>query len=431
MKSRTRYSLIAAGITLFILASPFIVLYVSGTKYDFKNHRFVKTGIISVRTAPRGAKILLNGKSAGTSQKNIKFLDPGDYDIRITRNGYFDWQKRLNVKAQYVTYINLDLDYLVLFKNAGTKTQIADGVLNFSADRSRAMYLQKDAAFVGNIQNLSGTGKIPLDRELASAQIISADDENLYLILGQGVDGKPYTAVLDDDRRKISNLDAIVTPTATSNFKFYNGTLFELTDKILYSINWQTAKKNILIQNVDAYGFSGDNLYLTSNGQIFRAALPNIQLESLVRNIPTFTNSELYVSNQKQVFLLGDGNFYSVGTSLNQLASGVSTVRIDSAYRKLLFSSNNEIDIYDLSNGAVTFVTRSTEAISNPEIFYREGWIFYNQNGKLQGLELDPRDHQNNYTFAESTPNAPFAISQAANDLLFLNNGVLTLQEIR
>lgn len=431
MKSRTRYGLIALGFALFIIATPFIVMYVSGTRYDFENHAFVKTGIISIRTSPRSAKIYLNDKYKGKTQKNIKFVEPGDYDIKLSKDGFFDWQKRLNVKSQYVTYINKDLDYLVMFRSNGERNEIAKDVLTISSNQNRAIYLQKDGIFVGDIHNIKDAQKIPLDHELLSAKIMSYEGNNLHLILGIDKDNKTYTAVFDETSRKIYSLDSVVTPNQNSNFKFYNGTLFELTDKNLYSINWQTAKKNILLQNVDAYNFSGYYLYLISAGQISRTTLPNISLENLISNVPAFANTEIYVSNQRQVFILGDGNFYSVGNELNQLGSGINSVKIDNVYRKLMFSGNNEINLYDLSNGMVGFVTRSSETIKDPQIFYREGWVFFNRSGKIQALELDTRDRQNNYSFADTSADAPFAVSPNARELLVLNKGVLTLQQLR
>ena len=60
----------------------------------------------------------------------------------------------MDVKAQYVTYVNKDLNYLVLFKNGGSKTQISDQVISFSTGTHKTLYLKKDAAFIGDIQNL-------------------------------------------------------------------------------------------------------------------------------------------------------------------------------------------------------------------------------------------------------------------------------------
>ena len=81
---------------MFFILAPAIVFYVSGIAFDFSSRRLVKTGSFVINTDPNKAEIFLNGALARKNSGNIKFLTPGEYDIKIQAPGYFDWTKRFS-----------------------------------------------------------------------------------------------------------------------------------------------------------------------------------------------------------------------------------------------------------------------------------------------------------------------------------------------
>src|SRR3989344_5805962 len=126
MTLRGRYLLISAGIIIFLLAAPVAILGIQGYFYDFGGSGLIKTGIVVAKTEPKGALITLQGsdktKTAQTS-KTIRFLSPGDYNITIQKEDYFDWQKRLTVRGGGVTWLD---------EMTGTKKLIPEepGIIN-------------------------------------------------------------------------------------------------------------------------------------------------------------------------------------------------------------------------------------------------------------------------------------------------------------
>ncbi|MEA3317313.1 MAG: PEGA domain-containing protein, partial [Bacteroidota bacterium] len=72
--------------------------FIAGGKVDISLHVNPKTGDIDIITKPFGAKIILNDKLYGTTPKTIKDLLIGDYNLHLTKDGYGDIIKLINIK---------------------------------------------------------------------------------------------------------------------------------------------------------------------------------------------------------------------------------------------------------------------------------------------------------------------------------------------
>ena len=54
--------------------------------------------VLDIRSEPRDAEIEIDGVFAGTTPRT-KRLDPGEYKIKISRNGYKSWERKITVEA--------------------------------------------------------------------------------------------------------------------------------------------------------------------------------------------------------------------------------------------------------------------------------------------------------------------------------------------
>lgn len=104
-------------ITVVILAAAITLLfYGSGYRFDAKNKKVYRTGLIYVVSNPTRASITLNNRilKKKTPYK-IEGLNPGDYHLKIEKDGFTTWQKKLSVEeslvswAQYVLLLSNDL----------------------------------------------------------------------------------------------------------------------------------------------------------------------------------------------------------------------------------------------------------------------------------------------------------------------------------
>ena len=109
---RARSFLFYLSLFLFFAGLPFILCFALGYKFNPHTLRFVKTGLIYIKTQPEGAKIYLNGKLIpDKSPASIQELIPGVYKITLELAQYYTWKSEVDVEAGKVSRI----DKVILF----------------------------------------------------------------------------------------------------------------------------------------------------------------------------------------------------------------------------------------------------------------------------------------------------------------------------
>ncbi|MDD5108487.1 MAG: PEGA domain-containing protein [Candidatus Omnitrophica bacterium] len=109
---RIRGVLFYLSVFLFFAGLPFILSYALGYKFNRHTLKFTKTGLISVKTQPAGAKIYLNGKLIpDRSPASMQELVPGVYKIVLELAQHYPWKGEVDVEAGKVSR----LDKVILF----------------------------------------------------------------------------------------------------------------------------------------------------------------------------------------------------------------------------------------------------------------------------------------------------------------------------
>jgi hypothetical protein len=111
-EQRIRAFLFYLSVLIFLAGLPFILSSALGYKFDRRNFKFTKTGLIVIKTQPAGASIyfdrsLVNDKTPTT----LNELLPGTYNIRLELENYYPWHDDIDVEAGKVTR----LDKVILF----------------------------------------------------------------------------------------------------------------------------------------------------------------------------------------------------------------------------------------------------------------------------------------------------------------------------
>ena len=65
--------------------------------------------VLDIKSEPNDAEIEIDGVFAGTTPRT-KRLDPGEYKIKITRNGYKSWEKKIKVEAEEEFPLSVQLE---------------------------------------------------------------------------------------------------------------------------------------------------------------------------------------------------------------------------------------------------------------------------------------------------------------------------------
>ncbi|MGB9883031.1 MAG: PEGA domain-containing protein [Microgenomates group bacterium] len=90
---------------IFIVLFVIVVSYARGYRINFKEKSLTSTGIISISSTPKSAKIYINGQFKGLTDTNLN-LPPGEYQIEIKKDGYLNWSKKIKLKGELVVYVD-------------------------------------------------------------------------------------------------------------------------------------------------------------------------------------------------------------------------------------------------------------------------------------------------------------------------------------
>ncbi|OGM15023.1 hypothetical protein A3D84_02015 [Candidatus Woesebacteria bacterium RIFCSPHIGHO2_02_FULL_42_20] len=83
-------------------------LYARGYRFNPKTTAIEPRGILVANSDPNGAAILIDGDLKTATNANIP-LPPGTYDVTIKKDGLITWNKRLTIKKEEVTQIEVSL----------------------------------------------------------------------------------------------------------------------------------------------------------------------------------------------------------------------------------------------------------------------------------------------------------------------------------
>src|SRR5258705_12341030 len=94
-------------LTLLIIATSLVILYGKGFRLSFFNGepKLSKTGILQATSTPTGAQVYINNNLEGATDNAIN-LPPGKYTVKITKDGYNDWQKDVDITREVVTSLD-------------------------------------------------------------------------------------------------------------------------------------------------------------------------------------------------------------------------------------------------------------------------------------------------------------------------------------
>lgn len=104
MNRRTVISV--ASFILFILIATTVILLAQGYRFDRTTNTIQGTGILVVSTDPTGAVLTVNDELVGATNATINNLTPGKYTIGIEKDGYFPWNKEVEIEATKVLTVD-------------------------------------------------------------------------------------------------------------------------------------------------------------------------------------------------------------------------------------------------------------------------------------------------------------------------------------
>jgi hypothetical protein len=434
MTKKIRYLLICAGFAIFLLLAPITFLYLNGVTFDFSSRKFVQTGILSVASEPKTLNISLNGGLAAKSAGNIRFLKPGEYNVQLQKEGFFDWTKRLAIKAGEVTQAAQRSAKIFLLRKPPLLSNIDPSVIDFTSKAGTLAYLAQSQLIIAPLDGLEQKEKYPLPKPANGVQLSSDGGVVLLTQPPQASNAAPTILTFNRASSKFTDISALFSQPADIKFSNDNG-LYVLENQILYQVDVQRPAKTALLNNVSAFAFQGNNLYyIQKNGEfqeLMAAQPPFAEGLPLLINLPSFKKAEIIVSSKKTAFLLLDNALYQISASLEPISENVSEWNFDAKEISIIYQHGGEISFSDPVRDNFNFITRSSLPLKNPALNLTVGYAFVFKDKTLVAIELDTRDHQNEYPLYVASQPKKFLVDPEAKNILVLDGEMLENLQIR
>jgi len=413
-------------IAIFLVAAPLIVLYTMGYRYNLEKGRVQKTGIIRVTSEPRGADIYLNGVKyeQGQTPARVEKLLPGDYEIKLTKEGYYDWRKKLPVYENGTTFA----EKIILWKKAEAKnlsTTTADSwlvspdknIIALAGSKGNISLIDINSGIFGEISGgnfetiteIAGQDSIELSSFSPSGRYLAAQAEkngriSYYLIdtltkTGKKIAGQEYQMIKWDNSADI---------------------LYGYSQSGLWNINVSNLKAQSADKGFEADDFyaSGKTIYSIRGGMISKQSVGGGERADIEKiNCSDCSISEVKIG---RLFARNDsGKMFII-----DLNRQIRTVEINAKNyswlngNSLIIYNDNELYIYETGKNTPELITRLGSEIRFA-IWHPNGRdLIFSTEGKIKIIELDNRELRNIIDIAD-VPASFISSDRAGNNIYF------------
>lgn len=103
-RSEKKSLLIILSVFLFVIAGTyFVTLFARGYRPNFQSNNLTlsATGLLSATSQPKGASVYIDDKLVTATDDTLN-LSPGNYFLKIVKDGYLTWQQNITIKKEIV-----------------------------------------------------------------------------------------------------------------------------------------------------------------------------------------------------------------------------------------------------------------------------------------------------------------------------------------
>lgn len=420
MDKITRYLILVFILIIFLALAPIIVLYVSGKGFN-TNTFSAGTGILDVQTVPSNAEVYLNGKLTGTTATTIRFIKQGNYDIEVKKAGYRSWHKQLFIEAGKVTYAGRLNDAIYLLPDTQAEQLTEKAVKAAIGINNKIIFISDD-----NTVSLLDPNQKQIINQAAFPVAISqlSKIQNNNFVLATSDSGKIF--LLQTSSLELTELPAQLA--GSQNMEMIsNDTVMALKANHLLVYNTKTkAAPRTILTNIRAFTI-GDNLIYTA-----KSGKESLQTyfwdgQTLTEQSVLFDDqiadgqvTKLYITNQKELFLLVDRSLFRVNAQPDLINNQVELINFNAYRQELTFKTPTEIYLYNFTSSMAELFYRTSETVTQafvvPELSY--GFVATNKN--TLAIETDNRNGKNVYTLFSEAPVASLQLNDDETRLTFL-----------
>lgn len=200
MELKTRRLIYLGFILFFLLTAPVMIFYTAGYRYNWQKNKIEQAGVLMVDVKPASTQLFLNNSPLPENRPlRLPDLLPNYYRLEARKDGYFSWQKNLEIKSGQTTL----LYDIVLFKNSLPRL-LSTGVNPLISLKNKELAYQPKPGPLPYFTKNSGKATLVLKNHLSPwlgpPQLIASLPLSSYL-LQEGRDD--YWLAIDAGQNKI------------------------------------------------------------------------------------------------------------------------------------------------------------------------------------------------------------------------------------
>lgn len=441
MDRTTRYLILLFFFIVFLGLAPIIVLYVSGTSFDFGQGDVSRTGILDVQSDPDDAQVRINGKEHESTPTTIRFLTQGVYDIEVSKTGYHNWHKRLFVKNNQVTYAGGNNDLVKLLPDSPAEQFIADEpVTSMTLLPDLVLYStpsQLKSKPINAVANQPASVVTNLDSQVV--RMWPATQPNFVFLKFANNQTKLFS--LSDNQFVILPKQFLETEQI---FITQSRVLFAQIGDQLWQANLGSAQANPLLSKVLSVYIIDNSLYVARsspepllavyqwNGQFLTAEQILLQNSESNPNTswPQDTPLQLLVTTRREIFARANDKLFRVNQTLEQLSDRVEWIQFNSGRSELVYRTPSGVWFYNFLSAEPALLYRSSAQITDGNIRPELGYGFIATDDSILAVETDTRNSQNIYQILQGPGTDQLYISQDDRYLFGYNPAEQTVTRI-
>ncbi|MCR4263879.1 MAG: PEGA domain-containing protein [Candidatus Roizmanbacteria bacterium] len=130
-------------ILLLAASAAIVILLARGYRFNPQDNSLDSTGILVTKSEPDGAQVYIDGIFSGATNSTINLL-PNWYKVRISKQGYHDWEREMRIQGEIV----VQTDAVLFLKNPSLSVLTSTGVLEpfLSPDGTKIAYIATPSA---------------------------------------------------------------------------------------------------------------------------------------------------------------------------------------------------------------------------------------------------------------------------------------------
>jgi len=222
---------------IFFATAPVLIFYTSGYRLNTKKTVIERNGTLIVDSTPRGARVYIDDTfTEKYTPVTFQNMAPGDHTIRLERDTYHPWEKRLNVRPEQVTFANT----VWLWRDVEPQLVLSNPVTALTSSAQRGLL-----GIASTFDAITTFSTWSPRTGASSPVVLSGSASGSHELLRWSEDGKTILVGGEDTQALTWWSRTDITPLQTNplpaGLYFWNGNnLHRAADDAVYEVNPQT-----------------------------------------------------------------------------------------------------------------------------------------------------------------------------------------------